>query len=303
MKLKKSHIAALIVLILLALGYFAYKNYYSSEIGWKVSKEGIMRFKVPDKIEFSKTPYNENEYFTIEKIIYQSKDAQIHGLLITPYSLEELPGLVYLPGAGVSKESALNVSATIASLGFIVLVIDQRGIGETKAPLANIDRDFAGFTDKKEPFQHLMVYDALLAARILDKMPGIEKGSIFIAGESMGGRNAMIAAAIGPSIKGVLAISSSGFGFLPKGDEEKDRFIESLDPDNYVRLIPPRRFVMLHNIQDQMIPFDSAVATYKTAGEPKNFFYINETSCKHGYCAGMHTALKESLYFLASAKV
>lgn len=294
--------AALLVLLIVASGYLYWKSHQSA-IGWQVSEKGIIKFKVPDKIEFSKTPYNENEYFTIEMIIYQSKDAQIHGLLINPYSLEQLPGIVYLPGAGASKESALNVSATIASLGFIVLVIDQRGIGETKAPTASIDQDFASFTDKKEPFQHLMVYDALLAAKILNEMPGIEKGSIYIAGESMGGRNAMLAAAIEPSIKGVLAISSSGFGFLPKGDDEKDRFIKSLDPDNYVRLIPPRRFVMLHNIQDPMIPFDSAVATYKKAGEPKNFFYINETSCKHGYCAGMHAALKESLYFLASAKV
>ena len=303
MKLKKSHIAILVIFLILAPSYLIYKNYYTSETGWKVSKEGIMKFKVSDKIEFSKTHYNENEYFAIEKIIYQSKDAQVHGLLITPYSLEALPGLVYLPGAGVSKESALNVSATIAGLGFIVFVIDQRGIGETKAPLANIDQDFASFMDKKEPFQHLMVYDALLAAKLLDELPGVEKGSVYIAGESMGGRNAMLAAAIDPSIKGVLAISSSGFGFLPKGDDEKDRFIRSLDPDNYVNLILPRRFVMLHNVQDQVIPFDSAVATYEKAGEPKNFFYINETSCRHGYWAGMHAALKESLYFLASAKV
>ena len=75
--------------------------------------------------------------------------------------------------------------------------------------MANIDQDFASFTGKKEPFQHLMAYDALLAVKILGGMRGIEKDSIYIAGESMGGRNAIIAAAIDPGIKGVLAISSS----------------------------------------------------------------------------------------------
>lgn len=305
MKIKKSYLAILIILLVLAAGYLLYRKNTESAIGWKVSKDGAISFRPVDirKIKFTKEVYNENEYFKIEKIAYESEDAQVYGLLITPYSNELLPGIVLLPGAGVSKEAELNLSATIASLGFIVFTIDQRGTGETKAQVGNIESDFQLFREKKEPFQHLMVYDAILAAEILNSVPGIETNSIYIAGESLGGRNAMIAAAVDARIKGALSISSSGFGFTEKGDAEKDRFIKSLDADTYVKIISPRKFAMLHNMQDDKIPFDIAVVTFKKAGEPKNFFYVNETECRHGYCQGMHDALRQALYFLASAKV
>ncbi|MDP3765330.1 MAG: alpha/beta hydrolase, partial [Nanoarchaeota archaeon] len=119
-----------------------------------------------------------------------------------------------------------------------------------------------------------------------------------IAGESLGGRIATIAAAIDRNIGGVLIISSSGFDFKDKGDKNKDRFIKSIDSDHYIDLITPRKIVMVHSINDSIIPLGSAINTFSKAQEPKQFLLVNDTSCKHGYCEAMWQSLVEALDYL-----
>src|SRR3989344_8349873 len=118
MIIKKRHIAAAVILVILivigSIFYLGHNKSGKSAIGWKVSESGVLSFDNSANAGYHLEPYSENEYFTIEKIAYQSKDVQIYGLLVTPYANWTLPGMVLLPGAGVSKESELKLASTIA---------------------------------------------------------------------------------------------------------------------------------------------------------------------------------------------
>jgi acetyl esterase/lipase len=149
-------------------------------------------------------------------------------------------------------------------------------------------------------FQHLLVYDALRGYDLLYSAPFVDPDRIIIAGESLGGRIAVIAAAIDRNIAGALAISSAGFDFKPKGDPKKDAFLKSIDSDHYIGLITPRKVVMIHNYYDRIIPIDAAIRTYSKAQEPKQFVLVNDTGCNHGYCDSMYDGLVDALDYLVS---
>ena len=239
----------------------------------------------------------------IHKVVYPSRSGNIYGLLVLPTSAEELlPGIILLPGAGVSKESGLGLAKKIALLDAAALVIDQRGTGETTGQINSIEQDYLDFSNAKEPSQHLMVYDALRAYDVLYSAPFVDPERIVIAGESLGGRIAVIAAAIDRNINGVLVISSAGFDFKDKGDLKKDAFIKSIDSDHYIGLIAPRRIVMMHSINDTIIYLSSAANSFSKAHEPKQFILINDTSCSHGYCDAMHDGLTAALDYLVGIK-
>lgn len=328
MKIKKNHlytgiyISILLIAVLIASVYYfkpfikpfkqepesLESNHAKGDEGdriiWLVDKEGYLVYPLNrGGIKFRRDNYNETEYLTISKIIYQSAKENIYGLLVLPKSAEDLlPGVVLLPGAGVSKESELELAKKIAEMGAAVLTIDQRGVGETGGAFPTLEQDYASFLAAKEPYQHLMVYDALRAYDLLYSAPFVDPERIIIAGESLGGRVAVITAAIDRNIKGVLAISSSGLNFKPKGDASKDAFLESIDSDHYIDLITPRKIVMIHNSYDKMIPVSSAIDSYSKAQEPKQFILINDTNCSHGYCDSMYDGLAESLDYLVAMK-
>jgi len=313
MKIKREYIygGVAIIIIIFAVFYVKYSlikpkkdETKEDKISWYVDKDGYLVYPLNrGDILFNRQTYDETKNLTISKVIFQSTKGNIYGLLVLPKSASELlPGIVLLPGAGVSKESKLELAKKIAELDAAVLVIDQRGIGETDGILPTLDEDYQSFASGKEPMQHIMIYDALRAYDLLYSAPFVDPDRIMIAGESFGGRIAVIAAAIDRNIKGVLVISSAGFDFEGGPDANKNAFLKSIDADHYISLISPRKLVMMHNKNENIIPLDSAVNTYLKAQEPKEFVLVNDSTCNHGYCDSMYNGLVESLDYLVGIK-
>ncbi len=267
---------------------------------WIVDKNGYLYYPSDrGPIKFRRDNYSETGTLTISKVIYQSRQGNIYGLLVLPkFASELLPGVILLPGAGVGKESELKLAEKIAELGAAVLTIDQRGVGETNGIVPSLEDDYASFLKAIEPHQHLMVYDALRAYDLLNSAPFIDSDRIIIAGESLGGRVAVIAAAIERNIKGALVISSSGFDFEEVNETGVNAFLKSIDSDHYIGLIAPNKLVMMHNIHDNIIPLDSVLNSYKIAQEPKQLVLVNDTNCNHGYCESMHNGLVDALDYM-----
>src|SRR3989338_6310864 len=320
MKIKKNSIyAGIFIVAVLIIGTFYYANYYkknqksplvadkkaaNDSIEWMVDTNGYIYYPLSrGNVKFNRQNYDETENLIISKIIYQSRNGNIYGLLALPKNVTELlPGIVLLPGAGVSKESKLNLAKNIAELGAFVLVIDQRGVGETNAPINSIEQDYIDFVNAKEPSQHLMVYDALRGFDLLRSAPFIDPDRIIIMGESLGGRIAIIAAALDRNVHGVLAISSSGFDFAETNDTKTNAFLKSIDSDHYIGLITPRKLVMMHNLYDKNVPQDSAINSFSKAQEQKQFILVNDTTCNHGYCDSMYNGLVDALDYLVEIK-
>ena len=68
------------------------------------------------------------------------------------------------------------------------------------------------FMNGEELAEHKMVHDALAAAKVLRDQPGIDAERIVFAGESNGARFVIIACALDPEARGVIAISTCSYG-------------------------------------------------------------------------------------------
>ena len=315
MKIKKNRFYSGIIVLILVIALAVYFNPFKQKPvpaenqnkinpSWSVDKNGYLYYPEDrGAVEFSRSNYRENSTITISKIVYRSRGANIYGFLVLPkMAANTLPGVVLLPGAGVSKESELPLAEQISQLGMAVLTIDSRGVGETGGSFPNLDEDYASFLQSKEPVQHLIVYDALRGFDLLRSAPFIDKNRIIIAGESFGGRVAIIAAAIDKNVEGTLVISTAGFHFPGGNDTSKDMFVQSIDSDHYIDDLTPRKLVMIHNYHDKNILISSAAISFSIAQEPKVFIAVNDTACNHGYCDNMYQGLVEGLDYLVGIK-
>jgi dienelactone hydrolase len=248
--------------------------------------------------KYSMNKLSETENYTLYKVIYDSKpfldqDAKIYSLLYLPKISGEIPGVLFLPGGGITKENEPAAPA-IANLGYAVLVIDQRGLGETGGFYPNYDQDRLLFIETGESIQHLGVYDAIRGLDTLRQIKTVDQDNLFVAGSSMGGRYAIITAQLYPNLKGAIILSSAGFHVEKmSGAVSKDPYFLSLDPDRYIENVSPIKIVMIHSTADEVINIRDAAATYILAKDPKSFHAVS--NCSHGYCPDMLPIIKSEL--------
>ncbi len=268
-----------IVLILTGIVGILY-NTQSSEY-WSVSDQGILSYKLPEITNYSISDIKTSEDGNVLKhLTFKSEDGSIAGLIRFPSSEEKVPGIVVLPGAGVTKEGQEGLLTDLADMGYATITIDQRNLGAVYP-----ENDLELFEEGKEPVEYIMVYDALMAAEVLRDQKEVDPEKIAMLGISNGGRFAIIATALDPKIKGVIGISTSGYGTgtieKNKVDENAYIFYRSIDPDNYIAAISPRKVVMFHASNDTIIPCSMAEDTLELAREPKTMYTINRST--HGY--------------------
>ncbi|MBN1455753.1 MAG: acetylxylan esterase [Methanomicrobia archaeon] len=261
---------------------------------WQVTEDGRVEYP-PVKLDYSAKMIEAADTYTLSEVSYKSRDAQIAGLLRIPTDANRrVPGVVVLPGATVSKEGEQGLAKYLCSLGYASIALDQRNLG-----IIDIQSDLERFVNNEEPTEHKMVHDALVAAAVLRDQPEIDPDRIVYAGESNGARFAIIACALDPEARGVIAISTCGYGIeaaLASGrlvEPELIRFYKSIDPETYLSNVSPRRFVMLHSVNDTIIDYANAEQSYGKAHEPKALYTVTCTT--HGYCSEMADALKTEL--------
>jgi len=297
-----------IVLLLLAWHFISAGGWTSGIKDYAVSEAGLLRYKV-DLPPHNFSQWNKDGNSSISEVRFKSRGAEIAAILRIPVTeidteLAEnrsLPGIVLLPGATVSKEAEQGLARRLADLGYASITLDQRNLG-----VVDPQGDLQLFLQGQEPEEHKMVHDALAGAMILRDRPEIDRDRIAYAGESNGGRSAIIACALDKEARGVLAISTCGYGTAAAiasaaGDIDSDsvRFYLSIDPESYLGEVFPRPLAMIHSRNDTIIPFRLAEETYALGPEPKS---LNTVGCAtHGYCREMDDALKEELKKMSEA--
>jgi hypothetical protein len=209
--------------------------------------------------------------------------------------MQEKGAIVLLPGAGRTKEQEQELAGTLAAMGYATISLDQRGEGESAAVAKSFDDQYMDFQRGAEIFEYQRIYDVLRGG---DLMRQLGHGKVAFAGESMGGRYAMMACALsGNGCAGVLGISTSGYGFGQQQDGSMTRFARSIDPDTYAPLVAPRRFAMIHAPSDPIIPLEAARSTYLKAREPRKFAEV-ECNGTHGWCHAMDSEMETLLNWI-----
>jgi len=295
---KKTVLILFIILAIIAVYYII--NFHKNKDTYEFKGNTFSYSENRGKADYEILSRNKNNSLDIYKVKFNSRDfleekAEIHGLIFIPEEKKEYPGIVFLPGGGGTKEGRGSLGESIAKLGYAVLIIDQRGIGETKASYLSFEQDYQVFSKRREPMQHLAVYDVLKSSDILRnfKEAEIDKENIAIIGESMGGRYGIIASALDKRIKGIIAISTSGFHIESNPLIPHNNYLISIDPDYYIDKISPNYLIMFYTINDSVVPLKDAQITFAKAKDPKEFLIIE--GCQHGYCEKMDKEIEKGL--------
>lgn len=253
---------------------------------------GLFFYIDSKKTEFSTQLLEKNSSYTKERVIFDSNGKNIYGLLIIPNSKTKTPAVIVLPAAAATKESREWYGKKFMEMGYSTIILDQRGIGETSGHVPGITEDYDLFLNGKWVFQELFVEDVIKAVDVLSKIKEIDSKRIVVIGESMGGRYAIIAAARDKRLKAAFIISSSGYRG-DYGDEDFNSFIASINPNEFIGKITPRKVIMFHSDNDSVIRLEDAQYTYSLANYPKEFVLVE--GCEHGYCDQMYEKLKANL--------
>lgn len=286
-------IAIGIGIVLMITGAMGILHNIRSSGEWSVSDKGILSYDLPEKVDYSITEANTTENGNaLKSLTFTSEHSIIQGLMRLPLSGKKVPGIVVLPGAGITKEEQQGLASELADMGYATITIDQR-----KQGVVSPETDLELFEEGKEPFEYSMVYDALMAAEVLRDQREVDPENIAMLGISNGGRFAIIATALDPRIKGVIGISTSGYqtGSIDKNmiNENAYKFYKSIDPDNYIAAISPRKVVMIHAVNDTIIPYSMAEDTFELAKEPKAMYTVNGST--HGYSPSAKGELEKEL--------
>ncbi len=259
-----------------------------------VTRESVLEYPTT-RVEYHIATIEQGGNYTLSEVTFLSMGTQIAGLLRVPNHTTRVPGIVLLPGAGVTKEGEQGLARYLASIGYATITIDQRNLG-----VVDVNRDLELFQAGEVPEEHKMVHDALAAAAVLREQPGIDRDRIVYMGESNGARFAIIACAIDRMARGVIAISTCGYDVdtaIATGalrDAGTIEFFRSIDPDCYLDRIAPRKFVIIHSVNDPVIQYNMAVRTYAKASVPKSMHKIETHT--HGYCDAMNGFIKDELH-------
>jgi uncharacterized protein len=280
-------------------------NYAKTAAQWEISDSGILSFPPRENPVFTaqvvEDKYAPEKPDTLKLLSFESKGYKVQALLRIPAnstSSSASPGMILLPGATISKEAEQGLAVELSKMGYATLTIDQRNLGSV-----NVENDLELFKTGVEPAEYSMVYDALKATDVLAAQPGIDPKKLAILGESNGGRFAIIACALDPSLKGVIGISTSGYRTeeinpAAVNDTKVYRFYRSIDPDTYLPNLPPAKFVQIHSFNDTLIPYDAALKTFALAKEPKAMYNVSDTT--HGYTASMRPYIQKGLAMILS---
>ncbi|MDD1718025.1 MAG: alpha/beta hydrolase [Methanoregulaceae archaeon] len=245
-----------------------------TKASYQVDSNGVVTFNLP-AISTEREILAQDLNYSIERVVFHSEQGNVYGLVSLPAG-RPVAAFILAPGAGVRKEAYRDIAATFAKDGYIFLVLDIRGNGgETSGYPLNLTADYERFVQGEWPEYYTIAGDLISARQYITRLYNVP---VYIAGESNGGRYAVIAAAQDPASAGYIGISTSGFRMAGEEYTGQARlFLLSVDPDVYVGRISPRPIWIFHSRNDSIISFEDGKELFGRAGEPKEFIAFNGT--------------------------
>lgn len=175
-------------------------------------------------------------------------------------------GVVILPGAGSAKESHFDFARGCRADGLAALALDPRGHGRSSGEFG------------PGAIEDVLAMVALLRRHV---------DSVALRGSSMGGFQAIHAAAADPSLRSVVAIcpapEASLRRMLRSGEPHRfrcdvpatERWLESLDLyEAAARFGPSTALLLLHARGDEQIPWTVSEQLHAAAHEPKRLLVM-----------------------------
>lgn len=254
---------------------------------WSLDASGHLTFPARGPIQANSTPSDlSSDNYTVDTVVYKSLGDDVYASLMIPKNVTRPPVVIVLPALTITKELDLPMAQYLAGMGYASLTLDERGFGQTGGMREdNYSDGFYSFVNGGTPIQYKQIYDALKGLDYVKSRNDLNGSDTAILGESIGGMWSIIAAGTEPQFKGVICVSSSDFNLGTYDNStainvSANEYISSIQPSNYLSMLPPRKLVMIHFTDDQIIPIANAKALYDNASQPKAWYQYEGTT--HG---------------------
>jgi dienelactone hydrolase len=126
---------------------------------------------------------------------------RINGTIFSPKKAGPLPAVIYLHGTGGSRQDGFGLLRTLAQAGFLGLAIDARyhGAGLGQDPYFNAIYN-SYVTGVGHPFLYDTVWDVMRLLDYLGQRADVDAKRIGLVGESKGGMETYLTAAVEPRV-------------------------------------------------------------------------------------------------------
>lgn len=228
-------------------------------------------FFYPDRhTYFSPTLWN----LTAEDIYFDTADGvRLHAWLL-PASVESKATILYLHGNAQNISAHIGNVAWLPSQGYNVFLLDYRGYGLSRGV----------------PRLPGLFVDIEAAADYIVRREDLRRVPLVILGQSLGGALAITAAArLEHKLDIAAVISDSAFsGYRAIARERLDAlwltwplqwslsfaFADGYSPRRYVEQLSPVPLLILHGMDDHVVPVEHARRLYEAAGPPKELWLL-----------------------------
>lgn len=268
----------IVFIAILLMAYLVFQGYgYKPVTTWILDNASHLSFDNREPVGATTSIIDSSANDTVEKVVYKSFGEDVYALLRTPKNVTKPPVVVVLPAASINKEADADMAKALASWGYASLTLDERGNnGETAGPSAMDYRaGYQALIGRGNPVQYKQVSDVLQGYEYVKTRPDLNGDNVAVLGESMGGRFAIISAALEPELKGAFVVSSGPYGLGVSSNPAENQFITSIEPGSYLSQLPPGKLVMIHFTEDPIIPIAQGRSLYYAAGEPKAWYEYN----------------------------
>ena len=253
----------LLVMMLPAAGQF--KNPFPGMAKAVMGKDGGNRFfYYPTK----KGPHTPKDYgHRYEEVIFSSQDGtELHGWFMKPKQKKPKGTVVFSHGNAGAVGYHVGFVSFMVKGGYQVLLYDYRGYGKSK-----------GKVSRKG-----LVEDVTAAFDYLVTRADVNQSRLFSFGHSLGGAKSI--AALGmkrpKGLRGV--ISFAGFSSYQKmaelvaGEFGKSVVDDVFAPEGLIEKIHPVPVLIVHGVDDKVVPVSHAKTLYRVAKKPKTLFEVEK---------------------------
>jgi len=223
-----------------------------------------------------------------QTVSFDGADGQsVPGLLLLPKGVERPPCVLFMHGAGGSKENAAFVAAVMIPQGFAVFATDARLHGE-RAEEGRSLLSFEGLAGEDRPMINWVI-DNRRALDYLEDRGDIDVDHVGLLGVSMGGIFGGVLAGVDDRINATALLVAGGrwqlvaeqsehpaaaaLRDLESASDAMEQITRIVDPVNFVGHIAPRPILMINGADDRIIPKACAEALHEAASEPKEIHW------------------------------
>ncbi|MFQ6095365.1 MAG: alpha/beta hydrolase family protein [Candidatus Bathyarchaeia archaeon] len=235
----------------------------------------------------------DEDTYKVYKVYFDSVNGErVPALLSIPEGRENIPCIVFLHGYGGSKEDILSTAGPIAAEAYAIMAIDAEFHGERMEKgkelySKNLNESRNGIIQT--------VIDLRRAVDYLEMRTEIDRAKIGYVGGSMGGILGAIFIGVESRIKAAaLLVAGGNMSLMIKKSrhytmpaireyleaegipyEEIQKFLDPVDPINFIDKFSPRPVVFHLGKYDEIVPAEAGEQLYRRAKEPKSVYWYD----------------------------